>query len=77
MKVNVLAFGQISDITGDESLEISGVTDTDQLVRLLHQKYDNLKSFEYRLAVNKKMISGNTELKNEDTVALLPPFSGG
>jgi molybdopterin converting factor small subunit len=29
------------------------------------------------IAVNKKMINGNTALRGDDNVALMSPFSGG
>ncbi len=77
MNVNVLVFGQIADITGKESLSITGVASTDELVQLLQQKYSGLKELKYLVAVNKKIIQQSTELKDNDTVALLPPFSGG
>jgi sulfur-carrier protein len=31
----------------------------------------------YSIAVNKQVIQNNTTLNPDDTVALLPPFSGG
>lgn len=77
MNVNVLVFGQIVDITGKESLSITGVASTDELVQVLQQKYSGLKELKYLVAVNKKIIRQTTELKDGDTVALLPPFSGG
>lgn len=77
MEINVLVFGQIADITGEERLKISGITNTVELKQLLHKKYPQLEALEYSIAVNKKIIQENSLLQNEDTVALLPPFSGG
>lgn len=77
MIVNVLAFGQIADITGEDSLNFSDVADTNTLMNLLGNKYSALRGMEYSIAVNKKIVRENTILQNEDTVALLPPFSGG
>ncbi|MCZ2458763.1 MAG: MoaD/ThiS family protein [Chitinophagales bacterium] len=77
MKINVLAFGQIADITGKSELEIFQVNSTGELTQVLEKTYPQLKSGNFLIAVNKKIIQKNTELHNEDTVALLPPFSGG
>lgn len=77
MEVNVLAFGQVTDIIGKGSLKIPGVNNTNELNQLLEKKFPQLQSIKYLMAVNKKIIRENTTLENEDTVALLPPFSGG
>ena len=77
METTVLVFGQITDITGESSIKISGVADTNGLIHLLHKNYPQLQSLEYSIAVNKNIIRENTLLKNNDTVAILPPFSGG
>jgi hypothetical protein len=50
MKIRVLVFGQIiGEITGS-ILEIEGVTDTDQLVTLMHQRFPLLAKLQYRIA---------------------------
>ena len=77
MKINILAFGQIVDIIGTSSWTISGVDNTDQLELKLTHDFPGLLNTKYALAVNKKVIHQNTTLSHDDTVALLPPFSGG
>ncbi|MCC7231578.1 MAG: MoaD/ThiS family protein [Bacteroidia bacterium] len=77
MRVNVLVFGQIAEITGSVSLEMKDTKDTNELVQRLITDYPKLKSIEYSLAVNRNIVRENTKLKDQDTVALLPPFSGG
>lgn len=77
MEINLISFGQVTDITGESTMKISGAKDTDELTLKLIEKFPSLLSIKYSVAVNKKIIQENTELKNEDTVALLPPFSGG
>lgn len=77
MEVNILAFGQVADITGKSEWKFTHVKNTNELMQLLVSTYPLLQSINYLIAVNKKIIQGNTELHNEDTVALLPPFSGG
>lgn len=77
MKINVLSFGQVADITGETSLMISSVKNTAELNHLLQEQYPGLRGVKYLMAVNKKMIQTETSLNDGDTVALLPPFSGG
>lgn len=77
MKINLLAFGQIVDITGKTNWRQQLVLDTEELIEQLHALYPALKEMNYAMALNKKLIHENTRLKENDTVALLPPFSGG
>lgn len=77
MSIEVLAFGQIAEIIGEAKLEFSEVGCVDELVNRLRNIYPQLRSIDYRIAVNKKLAISTAGLKDGDTVALLPPFSGG
>ena len=77
MEIQILFFGSLVDATAVSFSNVNGSTDTDSLQQLLHQQYPGLHSRKYLIAVNQKMIQQNTQLKNGDTVALMPPFSGG
>ena len=77
MEIQVIFFGSLIDVTAISFGNVHGSTDTDSLQQLLHQQYPGLQSCKYLIAVNQKMIQQNTQLKNGDTVALMPPFSGG
>jgi len=77
MEISVLVFGQITDITGKGSLKFTDIKSTGELYQLLLKTYPQLESIKYLMAVNKKIIHENTMLMDEDTIALLPPFSGG
>jgi molybdopterin synthase sulfur carrier subunit len=76
-KITLLAFGQLTDITGQSTWEIEDVTDTDQLNAKLVEQYPALTKSKYLVAVNMEVIRGNVNLNPGDVVALLPPFSGG
>lgn len=75
MKVTIIAFGQLKEII-PESIELNATT-TDELQSILSNKFPELSNKKYALAINKKKITGSTSLNNNDTIALLPPFSGG
>lgn len=77
MEINILVFGQITDITGKSSWKLSGIKNTDELKVKLYEDFPDMKSMKFSIAVNKILIQKNTELHQDDTVALLPPFSGG
>ena len=76
MAVNIIVFGQLTDITGSP-LSVDNVADTDSLVKELNKLYPSLRDKKYAIAVNKKLVTANTILTNESIVALMPPFSGG
>ncbi len=77
MKVNILFFGRLADITGTSSTSIENVADTNELQKELITLYPGLAQLNYLTAVEKEVIKGNKALRNDMTVALLPPFSGG
>ena len=77
MEINLLSFGQVADILGKDALKIPDVKNTNELNRFLVKAWPQLQSVKYSIAVNKKTIRENTQLHDQDTVAILPPFSGG
>lgn len=77
MTVNVLFFGVLSEITGKHAFSIDGITDTSQLNIKLIEKYPEIKSVTYRIALNQEIIDSNTKLNDDDEVAFMPPFAGG
>jgi sulfur-carrier protein len=77
MEINLLAFGQIVEITGKSAWKISEVKDTNSLIKKLEEEFPSLVKMKYSIAVNKKAIQENTTINDGDAIALLPPFSGG
>ena len=77
MKINILLFGQLVDITGTDTIVVENMVDTNALVNSLHRNFPALSHSKYLISVDKKIISANTLLEDNCTVALLPPFSGG
>ncbi len=76
MKIKILAFGQIAEITGKEfAIEAENLA---SLERLLIQKFPDLTDKKFAFAVNKKLVKDHATVLNEnDVVALMPPYSGG
>ena len=77
MRVKVLIFGQLTDITGLSELHLNDVSDRDELVRALNEQFPELADSKYAMALDKKVISQNTQFADNSVIALLPPFSGG
>jgi molybdopterin synthase sulfur carrier subunit len=77
MELEILTFGQISDIIGKSSIKLSHINNTDELINNLSQQFPELKNTRYIVAVNKHIVHQNIQLNPGDVVALLPPFSGG
>ena len=75
--MNVIIFGQIADITGKSTVVVENADDTNELIEQLTSAYPALATAKFAIAVDKKIIKGNIALNNNNTVALLPPFSGG
>jgi sulfur-carrier protein len=75
--ITILAFGPVTDIIGKNGITINDVNNTSELVIQLEKIYPALKSANYALAVNKKIINQSESLEDNAVVALLPPFSGG
>ena len=77
MSVQVMIFGQLTDILGGTTIELPSVKDSNELERILIERYPVLANTKYRIAINKQLISGNVNISAETVIALLPPFSGG
>lgn len=77
MEIKVLAFGQVAEITGKSEWKNSGINSTNELKANLIEQFPGLLNVKFVMAVNKVIIQQDTKFQNEDTVALLPPFSGG
>lgn len=81
MRIEILFFGVCKDIVGKEQLQIDldeGST-IDEAFRRLCETYTGLISYQNRLlfAINESFALRTARLSDGDTLALLPPISGG
>jgi molybdopterin synthase sulfur carrier subunit len=75
-RIKVLYFGPARGITGTDSEEfVAG--DTSSLRSLVLNKYPRMAALPFLLALNSRMLKEETFLKDNDIVAILPPFEGG
>ena len=81
MKVKVLYFSSIKDKLkkSSEEFEIKEGTTISEFLNILKSKYPEIsKSFESSMfAVNEEYVEQSFSLKEGDTVAIIPPVSGG
>lgn len=75
MKVKLTAFGVLTDIL-DKHSELEA-TDTDELLKVLKARFPALAAQKILVAVNQQIVKNNIPLKDNDEVALMPPYSGG
>ena len=77
--ITVKYFGAIAELTTCSTERI--IVEENQGVEDLHQtlleKYNPLKTATYKIAHNQRIIEDNHPLKDQDEIALLPPFAGG
>ena len=77
MKVAVLFFGVLTDITGTGTKIYSDVKDIEQLRSRIADDFPQIAHYNFRISLNNEISDDNTPLKDGDEVAFLPPFAGG
>jgi molybdopterin synthase sulfur carrier subunit len=77
MEIEVLFFGEIAEIVGENKLIFSSVSNSDELTSSLMEKYPKLQKINFQIACNNQLINENQALANNDVLAFLPPFAGG
>ena len=77
MKLEILLFGQLTDLLKANSVMVDHAVDTNTLREGLIRQFPQLANTSYTIAVNKKTVTTNTKLTGNCTIALMPPFSGG
>jgi sulfur-carrier protein len=75
--MEIILFGQLADIAGSSRIEIEPAKNTHELSHLLETRYPALAGVRYIIAVNKQLVTEQTLLQGNETIALMPPFSGG
>lgn len=80
MKIEILLFGITADIVGGRALELeieSGST-IQSLRQILANNYPKLSNYKnYSVALNMEYATDEIEINKGDSIALIPPVSGG
>ncbi len=80
IKIKLKCFSQVKYALGKNEIifELEDGVFTDDLEKIVRKKAEGkLRDVTLSTAVNKKYISKNTELKNGDEIAFIPPVQGG
>jgi sulfur-carrier protein len=76
-KIKVIAFGKLAEIIGSQEMHFEKVATVEEFREVMNSKFPELKKMSYQVALNHEIVHENDVLENNDTIALLPPFSGG
>jgi sulfur-carrier protein len=78
MKIRVKYLGMVAEWAGakTKTLDLTGTTIADLNNQLL-ETIPELRNITFQIAVNQSVASMETELNENDEVAVLPPFAGG
>ncbi|OEC01968.1 molybdenum cofactor biosynthesis protein MoaD [Lysinibacillus sphaericus] len=76
--INILLFAHLQELVGESQLkvELSDVT-VAQLKEWLEKQYPQLSLQQIMTAVNEEFATDMTIVKSGDTIAFIPPISGG
>ena len=77
MKVKVLFFGVLAEVTGTEIKFYNDVRSVEHLRQRVSDDFPETVHYRFKVSLNDEFIDGDSELKEEDVVVFLPPFSGG
>lgn len=75
-KVRVLYFGAAQEIAGKADEELTA-GDTASLRREILDRYPAMRNISFRLALNRTLLREESDLRDNDLIAILPPFQGG
>jgi molybdopterin converting factor small subunit len=75
--IQIKAFGMIAEKIGTSALEMENPGSADALKQQLFERFPELKSLKFSLALDRKMLNSDAKISSGAEIALLPPFSGG
>ena len=77
MKVKVLFFGVLSEVTETGMKYYSDVKSVEHLKQRISDDYPEIVHYNYRISLNNEIILSDEPLSDGDEIAFLPPFAGG
>jgi molybdopterin synthase sulfur carrier subunit len=77
MKVKVLFFGVLSEVSGTGIKFYEDVKSTDHLNFRVSDDFPEMVHYKFKISVNNNIINSDTNLNDGDEIAFLPPFAGG
>jgi len=77
MEIKVLFFGVLAEVTQTMFRHYRDVSSFSDLKHRMEDEFPEIAHYDFRIAVNSELINEEPVLKNNDEVALMPPFAGG
>ncbi|NAS32064.1 MoaD/ThiS family protein [Flavobacteriaceae bacterium R38] len=78
MSLTIKYFGMLAEVTkcNEELIEVNECTIKELTSKLL-EYHPDLKSKNFKVAVNQSLVDEDILITSKDEIALLPPFAGG
>lgn len=77
MNIRIVAFGYLSEIISENTIDLENISDVNSLRTALEKKFPDLNKRPYKIAVNRELVPGECKIDQLSEIALLPPFAGG
>ena len=77
MNIEILFFGQLTDISGCHSVKIENPGTTEAVKEWLCKQYPGLAGAKFVMALNNQLIVAPLIITEPSIIACMPPFSGG
>lgn len=74
---NIKLFGTLAEKLETSEFDFPYFESSDALLNALKINYPQLRTTNFTMAIDRQIAQNNTELKGNEEIALLPPFSGG
>ncbi|HLR19157.1 MAG TPA: molybdopterin converting factor subunit 1 [Staphylococcus sp.] len=77
--MKVLYFAEIKEILAkpSEDIDLSNDITVDEFITYLFEQYPMISDKKFQIAVNEEFVKNDDIVRSNDTVALIPPVSGG
>ncbi|MCG7338270.1 molybdopterin converting factor subunit 1 [Staphylococcus sp. ACRSN] len=77
--MRVLYFAEIKELLNKDSEEIDLSYDitVESFVQHIIERYPSIANIKFQIAVNEEFVKDDDIVRSNDTVALIPPVSGG
>lgn len=77
MEISVLFFGVIAEVAGTDRKHYRDIKSYGDLKHRIEDDFPEIVHYNFRIAVNNKIVNDDPLLRHDDEVAYLPPFAGG
>jgi molybdopterin converting factor small subunit len=77
MKVKVLFFGVLSEVTKTGLKHYREVKTIKDLIFIIQDDFPEITNYNYYISLNNELVNNDPVLNDGDEISLMPPFAGG